>query len=104
LTELRPIHLAKLAEKTRPVVILTRQAVIPYLTSITVAPITSRIRGLNSEVGLGKLNGLDHDSVANLDNIQTIAKSEIGRHLGFILAAQEPALSKAIASAFDLQL
>ena len=100
---MRPIHLATL-DKTRPVLILTREQVRPYLTSITVAPITSTIRGLSTEVPVGRANGIDHDSVVSCDNITTIPKSAIGRLLGYLHPAQETALSHAIASAYDLDL
>jgi len=68
---MRPIHVAKL-DKTRPVLILTRELVRPVLTRITVAPITSTIRGLSSELPVGPRNGLDQESVVSLDNIVTI--------------------------------
>jgi mRNA interferase MazF len=98
---MRPIHLAKL-DKTRPVLVLTRELVRPHLTRVTVAPITSRIRGLTTEVIVGPANGLDHDSVVNLDNIATIAVGDLGRQVGRLLADQELALTEAIHAAFDL--
>src|SRR6476659_6183749 len=98
---MRPIHLATL-DKTRPVLVLTREQVRPYLTSITVAPITSTVRGLSTEVPVSSANGLDRDSVVSCDNITTIPRSAIGRLLGYLHASQEPALSQAIASAYDL--
>jgi mRNA interferase MazF len=98
---MRPIHLAQL-DKTRPVLVLTRETVRPYLTNVTVAPITSTIRGLSTEVPVGTANGLDHDSVVSLDNIQTIPARHLGRQVGLLLIAQEEALSRAIRAAFDL--
>jgi mRNA interferase MazF len=98
---MRPIRLATL-DKTRPVVILTREPVRPFLTSVTVAPITSRIRGLSTEVAVGAANGLDHESVISCDNITTIPAAAIGRLLGYLHPTQEPALAYAIAAAFDL--
>jgi hypothetical protein len=50
-------------DKTRPVLVLTRDTVRPHLTNVTVAPITSTIRGLSTEVPVGTANGLDHESV-----------------------------------------
>lgn len=100
---MRPIHLATL-DKTRPVLILTREQVRPYLTSITVAPITSTVRGLSTEVPVGRANGVDHDSVVSCDNITTIPKSAIGKLLGYLQPAQEAALRHAITSAYDLDL
>src|SRR5215510_11098335 len=98
---MRPIHLAAL-DKTRPVLILTREQVRPYLKAITVAPITSTIRGLSTEVPVGRTNGLDRDSVVSCDNITTVPRDAIGRHLGYLRPAQEHALTQAIAAAYDL--
>jgi len=100
---MRPIHLAVL-DKSRPVLILAREQVRPYLTAITVAPITSTIRGLSTEVAVGRANGLQHDSVVSCDNVTTIPTSAIGRLLGYLHASQEAALSHAIASAYDLDM
>ena len=100
---MRPIHLAML-DKTQPVLILTREQVRPFLTSVTVAPITSTIRGLSTEVPVDKANGLDRDSVVSCDNITTVPRAAIGRLLGYLLPAQEPALAHAITAAYDLDV
>jgi mRNA interferase MazF len=101
LTELRPIYLAKM-DKIRPVLLLTRAAVVPHLKHVTVAPITTRIRGLTVEVGIGPHNGVDRDCVINCDNVTTIDKEMLLRPIGALLPAQEPALAKALVSAFAL--
>jgi mRNA interferase MazF len=98
----RPIHLARL-DKTRPVLVLTRELVRPHLRRVTVAPITPTVRGLSTEVVVGVRNGLDHVSVVNLDNILTIPAADLGRQVGFLHSDQEQALSDAIAAAFDLE-
>lgn len=98
---MRPIHTARL-DKVRPVLILTRELVRPHLNRVTVAPITSTIRGLSTEVPVGPANGLDHDSVVSCDNIVTVPKAALGRHLGYLLPAQEAELANAIRAAFDL--
>ena len=98
---MRAIHLARL-DKTRPVVVLTRDAVRPYLTRVTVAPITSTIRGLSTEVPVGRRNGLEHDSVISCDNIVTVPSDTLGRLLGYLHADAEPHLTAAIRSAFEL--
>ena len=100
---MRPIHLAKL-DKARPVVILTREAVRPYRTVLTVAPITSTVRGLATEVAVGRENGLDHDSVVACDNITTVPAAAIGPHLGYLRDTQERALAEAMVMAFGLDL
>jgi mRNA interferase MazF len=98
---MRPIHVADL-DKPRPVLVLTRPAVRPYLTRVTVAPITTTVRGLSTEVPVGPVNGLDYDSVVSCDSIVTVPVDALGRQLGFLLADQEPALSEAIRTAHDL--
>jgi mRNA interferase MazF len=57
---------------------------------------------LSTEVSVGPANGLEHASVVSCDNIVTVPASALGRQLGFLLSAQEAALSAAIHAAFDL--
>jgi mRNA interferase MazF len=66
----------------RPAVVVTRERVIPYLTSVTVVQVTSTIRGLPTEVPLGREHGLDHESVVNCDNLATVPKAALARHRG----------------------
>ncbi|NMM91276.1 mRNA interferase MazF3 [Rhodococcus sp. SRB_17] len=99
---MRPIHEAKL-DKVRPVLVLTRELVRPHLTRVTVAPITTTIRGLSTEVAVGRANGLDADSVINCDSITTIPVSALGQGIGYFFPAQEESLSGAIRAAFDLE-
>jgi mRNA interferase MazF len=98
---MRTIHLARL-DKTRPALLLTREIAVPHLKWVTVAPITSRIRGIRVEVPVGPANGIDHEAVANLDNVITIPATELGRRIGRLLDAQERLLTEAIRAAFDL--
>ena len=98
---MRPIHIARL-DKARPVLILTRELVRPHLNRVTVAPITSTIRGLSTEVPVGSTNGLDRDSVVSCDDILTVPTSALGRHIGYLLPPQEAELTDAIRAAFDL--
>ena len=72
------------------------------MTRVTVAPITSTIRGLSTEVPVGARNGLDHDSVVSCDNIVTVPATTLGRQVGFLRADQEEQLTAAIHAAFDL--
>ncbi|MEV5298707.1 MULTISPECIES: type II toxin-antitoxin system PemK/MazF family toxin [Amycolatopsis] len=98
---MRPIHLARL-DKVRPVLVLTRELIRPHLTRVTIAPVTSTIRGLSTEVRVGSRNGLDHESVVSCDNIQTIRKSALGKQIGRLMPDQERELTEAIRLAFDL--
>ncbi len=99
---MRPVHIAQL-DKARPVLIMTRELVRPHLSRVTVAPITSTIRGLSTEVPVSAANGLEQDSVISCDNIVTVPKDAIGRQIGFLLPPQETLLSEAIQAAFDLE-
>lgn len=69
-------------DKIRPVVVLTRQPVIRHLRSVIVAPVTSTVRGIPSEVPLGEREGLLHESVANFDNLQLVARTRLVRRIG----------------------
>jgi mRNA interferase MazF len=89
-------------DKRRPVLVLTREHAVDRLSQVTVAPITGTARGIRTEVPVGPDNGLRQASVVSCDNIVTIAKSELGDQIGFLLDHQEPALAAAILWAFDL--
>lgn len=98
---MRPIHIARL-DKSRPVLVLTRELVRPHLTRVTVAPITGTVKGLSTEVAVDQANGLDHAGVVSCDNIVTVPASSLGRLVGYFLPRQEPELAEAIRNAFDL--
>lgn len=99
---MRPIHEAKL-DTVRPVLVLTRELVRPHMSRVTVAPITTTIRGLSTEVAVGRANGLETNSVINCDAVTTIPVSALGAGIGYLFPAQEESLSKAIRGAFDLE-
>lgn len=98
---MRPIYLARL-DKSRPVLVLTREVVRPHMNTVTVAPITTTIRGLSTEVPLGAGNGLDERCVVACDHVTTIPAASLGRQIGHLLDEQEARLTAAIHAAFDL--
>jgi mRNA interferase MazF len=98
---MRPIHIAHL-DRARPVVVLTRELVRSHLNTVTVAPITTTVRGLSTEVSCGPANGLESPSAVACDHITTIPTANLGPQIGLLLDAQENELSAAIHSAFDL--
>lgn len=100
---MREICLARL-DKTRPVLVLARDAARAAMTKVTVAPITSTVKGLSSEVPVGRLNGLDHDSAVSLDNVITIPANLLGRTIGSLTPEQERDLARAIVLAYDLEV
>ena len=65
-------------DKKRPVLILTRESVLEYLGEVTVAPITSTVRDIPSEVPLGQADGMPRECAVNLDHVQTVARGRIG--------------------------
>ena len=68
-------------DKERPVLVLTRESALGYLTTATVAPITSTIRGVPSEVILGVEDGMKGPCAANLHNAVTVAQRRLGRRV-----------------------
>jgi mRNA interferase MazF len=65
-------------DKDRPIVILTRDSAEKYLGEVTIAPITTTIRDIPSEVVLGKDDGMPRECAINCDHLQTVARSRIG--------------------------
>jgi mRNA interferase MazF len=63
-------------------VVVTRQVAIPVLANVTVALVTNTIRGLPTEVPVGREHGLDRDSVVNCDSVLTVPKTAIVRSRG----------------------
>ncbi len=74
------------------------------MTKVTVAPITSTIKGLSSEVRVGPVNGLDHECAVALDNVVTVPAKLLGRTVGYLSATQELELARAVVLAYDLDL
>jgi mRNA interferase MazF len=71
-------------DKERPVVILTREGAVPYLSRVTVAPITSTIRGVPSEVRLSASDGVKAACAVNLYNLVTVPKEHLGRRVAVL--------------------
>ena len=65
-------------DKRRPVLLLTRDSALEFLGEVTVAPITSTIREIPSEVPLTAADGLSRDCAVNLDHLQTVARAKLG--------------------------
>jgi len=71
-------------DKQRPVVVLTRESAIAYLSTVTVAPITSTIRGVPSEVRLTEADGMKGACAVNLHNVVTVSKAHLGRRVALL--------------------
>ena len=74
--EVRWYRFAK-PDKRRPVVILTRDSILEYLGEVTVAPVTTTVRGIPSEVLIGEPDGLPRASAINLDHLQTVSRGRL---------------------------
>jgi mRNA interferase MazF len=75
---------------------LTRNSAIPVLTSLTVAPITTIIRTIPTEVRLSQADGLFTDCAVNLDNIQTVQKAKVGAFITRLSSHHMQAVRRAI--------
>ena len=89
-------------DKKRPVLILTRDSVLEYLGEVTIAPITSTIRDIPSEVYLSSQDGMPRDCAINCDHIQTVAKGRIGSLITTLSSDKLREVSNAIFFALDL--
>ena len=89
-------------DKRRPVLILTRDSALRFLTSVTVALITTTIRGIPTEVALDPQDGLANDCAVNLDNVQTIQKTKLGAFIATLSAEKMLLVQQAVHFAFGL--
>ena len=88
-------------DKKRPVLILTRTSIIKYLGEITIAPITSTIRNIPTEVLLSPDDGMPKECVINVDHIQTVSKGKIGPLITVLPTDKIEKLKEAILFAFN---
>jgi mRNA interferase MazF len=89
-------------DKKRPVLILTRNSVLEYLGEATIAPITTAIRNIPSEVFLSKSEGLPQDCAVNCDHLQTVPKAKIGNLIAFLPPSRMADVGHAIRFALDI--
>ena len=92
----------KAPDKKRPVLILTRDSILEYLGEVTVAPITTTVRDIPSEVFLSKQDGMIKDCAINFDHIQTISKGKIGSLITTLFTEKLEKVSEAIQFALNL--
>ena len=92
----------KAPDKKRPVLILTRDSILEYLGEATIAPITSAIRDIPSEVFLSRQDGMPRDCAINFDHIQTVSKAKIGSLITKLSADKLIQVRKAIQFSLNL--
>jgi mRNA interferase MazF len=71
-------------DKKRPVVVVTRNSAIAHLSTVTVAPITSTIRGVPSEVVLNEEDGMKSPCAVNLHNSVTVSQDRLGQRVAHL--------------------
>lgn len=94
------VWLAEL-DKIRPVVVMTRDPMGRLLNAVLVAPVTSTVRGLSTEVPVGALDGVRRPSVANADNLQLLARDRLVRQVGRARPSTMASLCSALSIAVD---
>lgn len=86
-------------DKTRPVVVLTRDPLGRHLRAVIVGPVTSTVRGLSTEVELEPADGALVPSVVNLDNLQLLERSRLVRRIGRVRASTMQRICEAVSIA-----
>jgi mRNA interferase MazF len=87
-------------DKLRPVLVISRAEAIEFLHTVVVAPITTTVRGLPSEVVVGEDEGLKHRCAVNLDHLQTVEQARLKRFVGSL----KPAALKQVCTALAIAL
>ena len=89
-------------DKKRPVLVLTRDSILEYLGEVTIAPITTTIRDISSEVFLSESDGMPTACVINFDHIQTVSKGRIGSLITAISSDKLKQVREAVVFALHL--
>ena len=93
------LHTFRAPDKRRPVLVLSRSEAIPLISTVIVAPITSTIRGLPSEVPVGVGEGLKNPSAVNLDHVQIVEQAKLERFIGSLSSSRMTEVCQALAIA-----
>ena len=88
-------------QKGRPFLVVSRDAANQVMRRVLVAPVTSRVREVPSELPVGPAEGLCHASVASFDNLQPFPKAMLVRRLGALAPKRHHAICRAAAAALD---
>ena len=91
-------------EKKRPVVILTRDGLIPHLQNVTVAPLTTRVRGVASQVTLETFDGVVERCAVSLDNLQTVPKDSLGDFISSLTRTRLREIQRAMIFSLELDI
>lgn len=88
-------------QKRRPVLVVSRDEVIPVLNNVVVAPITGTMRDIPTCIPVGRQEGIDHDSVATFDNLAAVPKSVLTTRLGELGAGGRQRICGALGALAD---
>jgi mRNA interferase MazF len=89
-------------DKKRPVLIVTRNSILEYLGEVTIAPVTTTVRNIPSEVLLSESDGMPQDCAVNCDHLQTVSKGKIGSLIASLPPSKLIDVGRAIRFALDL--
>ncbi len=92
----------KAPDKKRPILILTRNSALEFLGEVTVAPITSTVRDIPSEVFLTEADGMEQSCAVNLDHVQTVSQGKIGSAITFLSETKMQEVKIALQFALNL--
>lgn len=92
---------AETEDKRRPVMVVTRSEAVPVLSSIVVAPVTSTVRGIPTELRLGRAEGLREPCAASFDNLRPLPRALLVERVGRISADRRRELCRALAALAD---
>ena len=87
-------------DKRRPVVILTRDSALEFLSEVSVAPVTSTIRDIPTEVLLGPGDGMSTECAVNLDHVQTVSRGNLGPLITMLGPGKLVEIRRSLLSAF----
>ncbi len=83
-------------DKRRPVLILTRNSAIEYLGDVTIAPTTTRLRDIPTQVVVTEQEGMPRDSAISLDHLQTVSQRKVGSLIMTLSSKQLVAVERAL--------
>ena len=86
----------------RPVLILTRSGVIPHLTKIVVAEVTTQGKGYPTQISIGQSANLSKSSFVSAENLYTLSREKLRRYLGELSSPLMKQVSQAVIFALDL--
>ncbi len=92
---------AEAEDKRRPVLVVTRSEAIPVLSWLVVAPVTKAVRGIPTEVALGRAEGLAEQCAASFDNVQSIRRSFLTQRVGRLEHGRRDELCRALSALAD---